>query len=107
MVFADMQVGVSSGPPIRSDRASAAVLLSDGIHESFESAFDRLYRIPIPQGCIDVPAEVGWHLAAGFPDDQHIVLPFQPDEVSRLEDHVYREARPVPPSRGLQDRHPW
>jgi hypothetical protein len=70
------------------DRTSAAVLLSDGIHEGFESAFDRLYRILISQGCIDISAQVGGHLAAGFADDQHVVLPFQPDEVPRLEDHV-------------------
>jgi hypothetical protein len=65
-----------------------AILLSDGIHESFERAFDRLDRIFITERCIDVPAQVGWRLGAGFPHDQHIVLPFQPDEVSRLEDNV-------------------
>jgi hypothetical protein len=62
--------------------------LSDGIHESFETAFDRLYRILIPQGCINVSSKVGWHLGTGFADDQHVVLTFQPDEVTRLEDHV-------------------
>src|SRR5262245_54291160 len=67
---------------------AVAIHLSDGIHESRECAFDWRYRILVPQRCIDVPTEVCWHLGAGFADDQYVVLPFQADEVSRLEDHI-------------------
>jgi hypothetical protein len=36
----------------------------------------------------NVSSKVGWHLGTGFADDQPVVLTFQPDEVTRLEDHV-------------------
>ena len=71
-------------------------------NEKFESTFDRLYRILIPQGSIDVPAKISWHLGVGFTDYQNVVR----DEVPRLEDHAMRGTA-SPPGRGRRDRHPW
>jgi hypothetical protein len=60
--------------------ASVAVLLSDGIHEGFESAFDRLNRILIPQGCIMSPPRSVGILEPDSRMINPVVLTFQPDD---------------------------
>ena len=58
--------------------ASVAVLLSDGIHEGFESAFDRLNRILIPQGCIMSPPRSVGILEPDSRMINPLCLPFNP-----------------------------